>query len=155
MFFFLLSLTIVHQAVPVAVRLSRRRFGQEHTPQADTTYQAVKDIAKGTNKEEQAGNLSGAMVRALLAKATTCDQQDRADEIIDLAISLGGERKKKLIKVAKKYRQLERNTPKAGQPSALCHKPPRHKELDGLVQAQDPTGKPVHSGKGKKKDPGH
>ncbi|PKY41533.1 hypothetical protein RhiirA4_339302 [Rhizophagus irregularis] len=96
------------------------------------------------------------MVRALLAKAPTCDQQDRADEIIDLAIEIGGDKKEKLIKVAKTYRQLERNTPKAGQPSELCKKKPRHKELDGLVQAQDPTGKgkdpdpPTHP---KPKDP--
>ncbi|RIA82093.1 hypothetical protein C1645_674353, partial [Glomus cerebriforme] len=84
------------------------------------------------------GNLSDAMVRALLAKAPTCDQQDRADEIIDLGEELGGKKKEQLIKVARTYRQLERNTPKAGQPSALCKKKPRHKELDGLVQAQDP-----------------
>src|ERR1043165_935767 len=127
------------QALPM--HHDKRRFGVEHTPEADAAFQEVKDIAQGTDKEAQAGNLSGAMVRALLAKAPTCDQQDRADEIIDLAIEIGGDKKEKLIKVAKTYRQLERNTPKAGQPSELCKKKPRHKELDGLVQAQDLTGK--------------
>ncbi|CAG8576478.1 13427_t:CDS:2, partial [Dentiscutata erythropus] len=120
--------------------LEKRRFGQEHTPQADATFQEVKDIAQGTDKEEQAGNLSGAMVRALLAKAPACDQQDRADEVIDLGKELGGDKLNQMVKVAQAYRQLERNTPKDGQPSALCNKAPRNKELDGLTQAQDPTG---------------
>jgi hypothetical protein len=134
-----LSLAITSQAIPM--EFDKRRFGQEHTPKADATYEAVRDLSQGTGKEEQAGNLSGAMVRALLAKAPTCDQQDRADEIIDLAYEIGGVKKEKLIKVAKTYRQLERNTPKEGQPSELCKKSPRHQELDGLVQEQDPTGK--------------
>ncbi|CAG8671353.1 9746_t:CDS:2 [Cetraspora pellucida] len=136
-----LSLTI--NAAPMG--LEKRRFGQEHTPAADATFQEIKDIAQGTGTEAQAGNLSGAMVRALLAKAPACDQQDRADEIIDLAEQLGGNKKKQLIKLAKTYRQLERNTPNAGQPSELCKEKPRHKELNGLKQAQDPTGSPKSS----------
>ncbi|CAI2164565.1 19518_t:CDS:1 [Funneliformis geosporum] len=147
-----LALVATTQSAPMI--LSKRRFGQEHTPKADGTFKDIKDIAKGTNKEEQAGNLSGAMVRALLAKAPTCDQQNRADEVIDLAYELGGKKEKQLIKVAKIYRQLERNTPKAGQPSALCKKQPRHKELYGLVQAQDPTGKGKTPGKGSDKGKG-
>jgi hypothetical protein len=126
-----LSLVVIIQA----------RFGQEHTKKAEATYAGVRDTSQGTGKEEQAGNLSGAMVRALLAAAPTCDQQDRADEIIDLGISVGGKKKKEFIKFARAYRQLERNTPHPGQPSKLCKKTPRHKELRGLKQAQDPTGK--------------
>ncbi|CAB4395299.1 unnamed protein product [Rhizophagus irregularis] len=143
------SFALIPQAFPMALNFDKRRFAQEHTAKAEATYTAVRNISLGTGKEQQAGDLSGAMVRALLAKAPTCDQQDRADEIIDLAIEIGGDKKEKLIKVAKTYRQLERNTPKAGQPSELCKKKPRHKELDGLVQAQDPTGK------GKDPDPTH
>lgn len=135
------SFALISQAFPMTLNFDKRRFSQEHTPKADATYAAVKEISVGTGKEQQAGDLSGAMVRALLAKAPTCDQQDRADEIIDLAIEIGGDKKEKLIQVAKTYRQLERNTPKAGLPSELCKKKPRHKELDGLVQAQDTTGK--------------
>ncbi|CAG8763742.1 5064_t:CDS:1, partial [Funneliformis caledonium] len=148
-----LALVAITQAAPM--KLTRRRFGVEHTPEADATFQEVKDIVQGTDKEEKAGNLSGAMVRALLAKAPACDQQDRADEVIDLGRELGGEQEEQLIKVAKTYRQLERNTPNAGQPSELCKKPPRNKELEGLVQAQDPTGKAKDPevGKGKDKDP--
>src|SRR5205823_5635669 len=75
-----LSVAAVIQAAPM--KFDKRRFGVEHTPEADATFQEVKDIAQGTDKEAQAGNLSGAMVRALLAKAPDCDQQDRADEVI-------------------------------------------------------------------------
>ncbi|RIB09318.1 hypothetical protein C2G38_278075 [Gigaspora rosea] len=142
-----LSLTV--NAAPLGGSLNaleKRRFGQEHTPQADATFQAVKDLAQGTDKEAQAGNLSGAMVRALLAKAPACDQQDRADEVVDLARELGGDKEPQMIKVAQMYRQLERNTPKDGQPSELCDKQPRNKELDGLTQAQDPTGNDGNDG---------
>uniref|UniRef100_A0A1D1ZL47 Late protein n=1 Tax=Anthurium amnicola TaxID=1678845 RepID=A0A1D1ZL47_9ARAE len=148
----LLSFAIVSQAVPMD--LSKRRFGVEHTPEADATFQDVKDLAQGSDKEAQAGNLSGAMVRALLAKAPACDQQDRADDVIDLGRQFGGDKEQQFIKVAQTYRQLERNTPNAGQASELCTKPPRNKELDGLTQAQDPTGKakdPADTGKGKDK----
>src|ERR1043165_8900841 len=126
------------QALPM--HHDKRRFGVEHTPEADATFQEVKDLAQGSDKEAEAGNLSGAMVRALLAKAPACDQQDRADEVIDLGLKFGGEKLKQYIAVAKRYRQLERNTPNAGQPSELCDKEPRNKELEGLTQAQDPTG---------------
>src|SRR5436305_3023118 len=133
----ILSLVVATQASPMY--LNKRRFGVEHTPEADKTFQDVKDLAQGSDKEAQAGNLSGAMVRALLAKAPACDQQDRADEVIDLGRTFGGQKEQDFIAVAKTYRQLERNTPQAGQPSELCNKPPKNKELDGLTQAQDPT----------------
>ncbi|RGB32670.1 hypothetical protein C1646_743781 [Rhizophagus diaphanus] len=132
-----LSFVIISQAAPM--NFDKRRFGVEHTPEADATFQEVKDLAQGSDKEAQAGNLSGAMVRALLAKAPACDQQDRADEVIDLGKEFGGEKLKQYIKVAQTYRQLERNTPGVGQPSELCDKKPRNKELEGLTQAQDPT----------------
>src|ERR1043165_6710715 len=95
------------QALPM--HHDKRRFGVEHTPEADATFQEVKDIAQGTDKEAQAGNLSGAMVRALLANAPACDQQDRADEVIDLGTELGGDKRDQMVKVAQTYRQLERN----------------------------------------------
>ncbi|RHZ76934.1 hypothetical protein Glove_187g68 [Diversispora epigaea] len=144
-----LSLLSIINATPLD--LTKRRFGQEHTKLADKTYQAMKDAVKGTKFEEVTGNLSGEAVRALLAKAPTCEQQDVADKCVDIAHQLGKEvskdREKKLICVCQTYRKLERNTPKAGQPSKLCDRPPRNKELKGLVQAQDPTGPKTHSTK--------
>ncbi|CAG8731446.1 15265_t:CDS:2 [Funneliformis caledonium] len=116
---FAITLAFVATAQAAPAMLSKRCFGQEHTPKAEATLQDIEDIAQGTGKEEQAENLSGAMFRALLANAPTCDQQD----------------------IAKTYRQLERNIPIAGQRSLLCNKHPRYIEIFGLVQAQDPTGK--------------
>lgn len=146
----------------------KRRFGQEHTPKADATFQAMKDISVGTGFEAQLGDLSGAAVRALLAKAGACDQQDVADQCVDFAHQIGQkfassngpQKEKDLIKVCQTYRTLERNTPNAGQPSELCNKPPKNKELNGLVQAQDPgtattttTKTPCPTGDKKPKNP--
>ncbi len=39
----ILVFAVVAQAAPM--QHTRRRFGQEHTPEADATYQDVKDIA--------------------------------------------------------------------------------------------------------------
>ena len=141
---------VISQAVPIG--LSKRREGQEQTPKAVTIFQEVKDLAKGSNLKDEAKNLSNAMKKALLKDAPTCDQQDKADEIIDLGNKFDDASiREKYVKVAKKYRKLERNTPGKGQPSKLCKKKPRHKELKGLKQAQDPTGKDKKPKKGKKK----
>lgn len=138
------ALASMVSAAPMSIQ--RRRFGQEHTARADGDFQAMKDISVGTGFEADLGNLSGAAVRALLAKAPACDQQDVADQMIDIAVKIkaqkpdGPKKFKDLIAVAKDYRTLERNTPGTGQASELCTKVPKHKELRGLVQAQDPTG---------------
>ncbi|RHZ76933.1 hypothetical protein Glove_187g69 [Diversispora epigaea] len=136
-----LSLLSIINAAPI---IAKRRFGQEHTPLADKTYQDMKDAVAGTTFEEVTGNLSGAAVRALLAKAPACDQQDVADQCVDIAKQIGKEvskdREATLIPVCQTYRKLERNTPNVGQASELCNKEPRNAELKGLVQAQDPTG---------------
>ncbi|CAG8532627.1 16829_t:CDS:2 [Acaulospora morrowiae] len=144
----ILSVTLALFAVAGAIpmNMEKRRFGQEHTPRADADFQAMKDISNGTGFEAQLGDLSGAAVRALLAKAGACDQQDVADQCVDIAhqigqkfaSSFGPQKEADLIKVCQDYRTLERNTPNVGQPSDLCNRPPKNKELDGLVQAQDP-----------------
>lgn len=135
-----LSLLSIVNAAPI---ITKRRFGQEHTQLADKTYQDMKDAVQGTKFEEETGNMSGAAVRALLAKAPKCEQQDVADQCVDIAKKAGTEVSKdiqdKLIPVCQTYRKLERNTPKDGQPSELCDRAPRNKELNGLTQAQDPT----------------
>ncbi|RHZ35596.1 hypothetical protein [endosymbiont GvMRE of Glomus versiforme] len=92
----LVVLTLV--SVVSAINLEKRRFGQEHTSQADACFQNMKDLSSGTGFEAELGNLSGAAVRALLAKAPACDQQDIADLTIDIARRIGqNERKGKLF----------------------------------------------------------
>ncbi|CAG8541884.1 2306_t:CDS:2 [Diversispora eburnea] len=127
-----LSLLSIINAAPV--NLTKRRFGQEHTPLADKTYQDMKDAVAGTTFEQVTGDLSGEAVRALLARAPKCQQQDVADKCIDIAHQIGEEvskdREATLIPVCQTYRKLERNTPNEGQPSELCDRPPRNKELE-------------------------
>ncbi|CAG8618934.1 26148_t:CDS:2 [Racocetra persica] len=127
------------------VNLKRRRFGQEHSSKAEGFYNCVNEQAQGTGLEADAGALVNITVFALLAKAGPCDQQDAADKCIDLAdrieVALQNKtRRDVLTECCKKYRQLERNTNGVGVQSPNCTRPPRHKELEGLVQAQDPTG---------------
>lgn len=82
-----LSLLSIANAAPLD--FTKRRFGQEHTPEADATYQAMKDIAAGTTFEASLGNLSGDAVNALLARADKCAQQDVADRCVDIAKIMG------------------------------------------------------------------
>jgi len=129
-----LSLAIITQGAPL--NFSKRRFGNESSEKAIAVFQDVKSITEGTDKEAVGADLSVKAIKALFVDASACDQQDRADDIIDLGHSLGGEKENKLIEVAKSYRQLERNSPD-GQPSELCIKPPKNAELNGLFQAQE------------------
>jgi len=132
-----LSLAIITHGAPV--NLSKRRFANETSPQAVAVFQEIKNATQGTDKEAEGADLSVKAIEALFVDAPACDQQDRADDIIDLGRSLGGETEKKLTQVAITYRQLERNTPN-GQASELCTKSPKNQELNGLLQAQDLTG---------------
>ena len=54
-----------------------------------------------------------------------------------------------MIALAVEYRQAEKNTPPdfstnppANRNSVFCQKAPKHAELNGLVQAQDPANDP-------------
>ncbi|KAH9459099.1 hypothetical protein Pst134EA_019250 [Puccinia striiformis f. sp. tritici] len=79
-----------------------------------------------------------------------CDQQDYADKVIDAALDktngiTSEDVRKKLIEVAIKYRLAERNSKPqywpvvVGRGSLYCQKAPRHPQLKGLVQKQDPA----------------
>ncbi|RGB26765.1 hypothetical protein C1646_769986 [Rhizophagus diaphanus] len=121
-----LSFAIISHGAPI----SKRRFGNESSPQAVNVFQDIKYLTQGTEKEAEGAELSVSAIEALFADASACDQQDKADEIIDLGHALGGEKEKQLIQIAISYRQLERNTPEVGQPSELCEKPPKNNEIN-------------------------
>lgn len=120
------------------------RFGQQN--KQDGVLDTMKALPPAGDKSAYTGNLSGAFVRSLLAKAPACDQQDVCDNFVDMANIIGEEgdteTKTKMIEIAKQLRKAERNTPNDGQPSAKCDRPPRNKELDGLTQDQDPSPNP-------------
>ncbi|CAG8530764.1 15774_t:CDS:2 [Racocetra persica] len=143
-----LTFTLTVNSSPI---IERRRFGREHTPEADSVYDCMKAqvLGAGIELEAAAGALVNASVFALLVKAGACDQQNAADQCLDLADRVdakfesnkeGKARKKALTKCCVTYRQLERNTNGDGVASANCTEAPRHKILEGLAQAQDPTG---------------
>ncbi|RHZ76931.1 hypothetical protein Glove_187g67 [Diversispora epigaea] len=136
-----LFLPSIINAAPI---VTKRRFGVEHTQEADQTYEVMKNAGKGTKFEDATGSLVNDAVLALLANAEVCDQQKVAERCIDLARQIGAEvdksRETTLISACQTYRTLERNTPVAGQPSELCTIPVVNKELEGLTQRQDPTG---------------
>ncbi|POW22384.1 hypothetical protein PSHT_01269 [Puccinia striiformis] len=93
---------------------------------------------------------SGGSITPLLAMKPPCDQQDYADKVIDAALDktngiTSEDVRKKLIEVAIKYRLAERNSKPqywpvvVGRGSLYCQKAPRHPQLKGLVQKQDPA----------------
>lgn len=123
-------------------RLQRRRFNQESLMVASFNISGCAG--------EICGNLGGGSITPLLALQPPCSQQAYAEKILDTAQDktngLTEEIRKKLTEVAIKYRQAEKNSkPEYGQTvvgrnSLYCDQPPRHKELNGLVQAQDTKG---------------
>ncbi|KAI0359976.1 hypothetical protein OH77DRAFT_1493446 [Trametes cingulata] len=123
------------------VFLHPRRFGQEHP--------AVIDKLSSACPGQVCGNLAGQAITPLLAAQPECSQQDMADQIIDAAQQFDAATKANMIALAIEYRQAEKNTPPdfttnppTNRNSVFCQKAPKHSELAGLVQAQDPANDP-------------
>jgi len=69
----------------------------------------------------------------LLAAAGPCDQQNQADNMIDLAKTLNNNAD--MIKLTQIFAQQPRNTP-TSQSVPYCQTPPKNAELNGLFQCQ-------------------
>ncbi|KAH7341280.1 hypothetical protein B0J17DRAFT_610233 [Rhizoctonia solani] len=115
-----------------------RRFGQEQNP-------AISELSSACNGAV-CGVLAGKAVGTLLAASPECAQQDLADDIIDAAREQDAATQAKMIDIAKRFRQAEKNTPPdfttnppTNRNSVFCQTPPRNAELVGLNQAQDPA----------------
>ncbi|CAE6354100.1 unnamed protein product [Rhizoctonia solani] len=116
-----------------------RRFGQEQNP-------AIAELSSACNGAI-CGVLAGKAVGTLLAASPECAQQDLADDVIDAAREQDATTQaKKMIDIAKRFRQAEKNTPPdfttnppTNRNSVFCQTPPRNAELVGLNQAQDPA----------------
>ncbi|KAI0060250.1 hypothetical protein BV25DRAFT_1956048 [Artomyces pyxidatus] len=107
-------------------------------------------IADSTTKWEAACSAAGGGLQCnpisvsafstLLAAAGPCDQQNNADQMIDLAKQLNNDRD--MISFAQIFAQQPRNTP-TSQSVPYCQQAPKNSELDGLFQCQfqgaDPT----------------
>ncbi|EUC57592.1 hypothetical protein RSOL_225930 [Rhizoctonia solani AG-3 Rhs1AP] len=118
-----------------------RRFGQEQNP-------AIAELSSACNGAT-CGVLAGKAVGTLLAASPECAQQDLADDIIDAAREQDATTQAKMIDIAKRFRQAEKNTPPdfttnppTNRNSVFCQTPPRNAELTGLNQSQDPANNP-------------
>ncbi|CAE6396823.1 unnamed protein product [Rhizoctonia solani] len=118
-----------------------RRFGQEQNP-------AISELSSAC-QGNVCGVLAGKAVGTLLAASPECAQQDLADDIIDAARTQDAATQTKMIDIAKRFRQAEKNTPPdfttnppTNRNSVFCQTPPRNAELAGLNQAQDPANNP-------------
>jgi len=125
-----------------AVLLHPRRFGQENP--------AVISKLSAACSGQVCGVLAGSAISTLLAASPECAQQDKADEIIDASRQFDAATQALMIQLAIEFRQAEKNTPPdftvnppKARNSVFCQKAPRNKELDGLVQAQDPANDDV------------
>ncbi|KAI6101311.1 proline-rich protein [Pisolithus sp. B1] len=102
-----------------------------------------KWIAQVTVQWEQACNTAGgglqcnpvavAAFSTLLAGAGPCDQQNAADNMIDLAKTLNDNAD--MIRLTQIFAQQSRNSPTA-QSMPYCQSAPRNEELNGLFQCQ-------------------
>ncbi|KAF8968157.1 hypothetical protein BDZ97DRAFT_458267 [Flammula alnicola] len=124
-----------------AVFLYRRRFGQEQP----AVLQKIRDACPGA----VCGTLAGQAVTPLLAAQPECSQQDMADAIIDASKQFDAATAAAMVAAAVEYRQVEKNTPPdfttnppALRNSVFCQKTPKNPQLNGLVQAQDPSNDP-------------
>ncbi|KAF8636409.1 hypothetical protein AX17_003591 [Amanita inopinata Kibby_2008] len=103
----------------------------------------AQTISASTTKWEQAclaagggqkcNPLSITAFSTLLAGAGPCEQQDAADQMIDLAKSLNNNAQ--MIALTQIFTQQPRNTP-TSQSVPYCQKAPKNQELNGLFQCQ-------------------
>ncbi|KAG8850616.1 hypothetical protein FRB91_008922 [Serendipita sp. 411] len=119
-----------------------RRFGQEQCG-------GIGGEIGSTCNGAICGVLGGRVPGTLLAGAAECAQQDLADDIIDASKDQDAATAAKMVALAVKLRQCEKNTPPdfttnppALRNSVFCQKQPRNQQLVGLNQAQDPANDP-------------
>ena len=119
-----------------------RRFGQE---QCGGLPSEIGSACRG----EVCGVLGGRSIGTLLAASPECAQQDLADEIIDASKNEDAATAAKMVELAIRFRQCEKNTPPdfttnppTNRGSVFCQKAPKNAQLNGLVQAQDPANDP-------------
>jgi len=122
---FVLSVLSFASAAP----LLQARIAQ-NTVDAKTAWeQACVQAGGGTQCNPIAVNAAGTLLRG----AGDCDQQDAADQMIDLAKQLGND--PEMIRLAQIFVQQPRNAPDSLQ-VPYCQQAPRNAELDGLFHCQ-------------------
>lgn len=121
----------------LALALSGAQAAPLHTKRiaqviSDSTRQwEAACIAAGGG--QKCNPLSVTAFTTLLAAAGPCDQQNAADQMVDLAKQLN--RDGQMIRLAEIFIQQPRNTP-SSQSVPYCQQPTRNSELSGLFQCQ-------------------
>lgn len=95
-----------------------------------TKWEAACDAAGGGT---QCNQVAVASFSTLLAAPGPCEQQDAADNMVDLAKTLSNN--PDMIKFAQIFAQQPRNSP-TSQSVLYCQSAPRNSELNGLFQCQ-------------------
>jgi hypothetical protein len=111
-----------------ALPILQKRIAQV-IDQSTTKWEAACLAAGGG---EKCNPLSIKAFDTLLANAGDCDQQDQADNMVDLGKSLNSE---DVIKFSQLFAQQPRNSPNSVA-IPYCQKAPRNNELEGLFQCQ-------------------
>ncbi|KAI0079860.1 hypothetical protein K474DRAFT_1639074 [Panus rudis PR-1116 ss-1] len=120
----LLAFTALAQGAPLYKRIAQ-------TISASTQKWEQACLAAGG--KDQCNPVSVKAFSTLLAAAGDCDQQNAADDMIDLAKQLNNDAD--MIKFAQIFAQQPRNTP-TSQSVPYCQQAPKNAELNGLFQCQ-------------------
>jgi len=133
---FSLSVAFFSVAVHVSGSPLVKRIAQD-TPASTTLWEQACGAAGGGL---QCNPVAVAAFATLLAAAGPCDQQNAADNMVDLAKTLNNDAK--MIQLSQVFVQQPRNTP-SSKSVPYCQQAPRNSELNGLFQCQfqgaDPT----------------
>jgi len=119
-----LAATSVVNAAPLNKRIAQVN--------ADSTVKWVAACNKA-NGGEQCNPISVTAFTTLLAAAGPCEQQDAADQMVDLAKTLNSD--PDMIKFAQIFAQQARNSPNSLS-VPYCQSAPKNAELNGLFQCQ-------------------
>ncbi|KAL2917100.1 hypothetical protein HK105_203164 [Polyrhizophydium stewartii] len=139
--------TIALAAVASAsLPLAAARFQNENDPAFKAILAEIHDsVCVGSKfNAGECPTAAGAAISTVLAAASACAQQDAADGFIDLANKgvTDAAKKARFIVLAQQFRAHERNSvPNPCSP--ICDRPPKNKQLLGIIQAQDPACKAI------------
>ncbi|KAL2917186.1 hypothetical protein HK105_203250 [Polyrhizophydium stewartii] len=139
--------TIALAAVASAsLPLAAARFQNENDPAFKAILAEIHDsVCVGSKfNAGECPTAAGAAISTVLAAASACAQQDAADGFIDLANKgvTDTAKKARFIVLAQQFRAHERNSvPNPCSP--ICDRPPKNKQLLGIIQAQDPACKAI------------
>lgn len=106
-----------------------KRISQQISASTQPWVQACQTAGGGS----QCNTISQKAFSTLLAAAGPCDQQNAADDMIDLAKSLNSNAK--MIQLAQVFAQQPRNSPDSLS-VPYCQQAPKNTELNGLFQCQ-------------------